>query len=213
MQIEITIEYHEKDIPSGTSPYSRKENIKVRIPEVSLDDAPLAFLVHHCKDRAIEVRLHKSQLYKEARISYYNGKKTKEYPIDEIPWNRVLHKYSPFGGYSSKAEYIAFLKVAVREYLIVGNVVYRRCNEPYYHITNTAYKNRRTVIFPEFSDKSKKIMSGYSALDKETAIQDAIALAKKRGDANNMEDIKRMPHGHIDVLIPHACKRKFKRQI
>ena len=186
---------------------------KAKIKEASKEEAPLAFIVHSLKERPMEVRLFKGQLYKEARISFYNGKKSEEYPFDAIPWETVFRKYTGYGEYISKSEYIAYLKLTSREYLIVDGVVFRRCYEPFYRITTFDYRGCGTAIFPEFSDKSRKEVPGYSALDKDKAIADAIKIAEGRGDEKDIDSIKEMAQGPIEVIIPSACKRKFRPQI
>lgn len=107
----------------------------------------MAFIVHSLKERPMEVRLYKNQLYKEARISFYNGKESEEYPFDAIPWETVFRKYTGYGEYISKSEYIAYLKLTSREYLIVDGVVFRRCYEPFYRITTFGYRGCGTAIF------------------------------------------------------------------
>lgn len=88
MTIELNIEFHESEIPPRCRlprHVSHKETVKVKIKEASKKEAPLAFIVHSLKERPMEVRLYKNQLYKEARISFYNGKESEEYPFDAIP--------------------------------------------------------------------------------------------------------------------------------
>lgn len=214
MVIEIEIEFHENEIPPRCRkprPIGHKEKVKVRIKEATASEAPVAFIVHSLKERPMEVRLFKNQLYKEARISFYNGKSAEEYAFEAIPWETVFRKYPNYGEYT-KAEYIAYLKLTSREYLIVDGRVFHRCYEPFYRITTFGYYGCGTAIFPEFSDKSRKEVFGYSALDKDQAISDAIEIARNRGDEKDFDSIRRMPHGPIDVIIPSACKRKFKRQ-
>ena len=216
MVIEIEIEFHENEIPPRCRkprPIGHKEKVKVRIKEATASEAPVAFFVHSLKERPMEVRLFKSQLYKEARISFYNGKCAEEYAFEAIPWETVFRKYPNYGEYTTKAEYIAYLKLTSREYLIVDGRVFHRCYEPFYRITTFGYYGCGTAIFPEFSDKSRKEVFGYSALDKDQAISDAIEIARNRGDEKDIDSIRRMPHGPIDVIMPSACKRKFKRQI
>lgn len=216
MTIELNIEFHESEIPPRCRlprPVSHKETVKVKIKEASKEDAPVAFIVHSLKERPMEVRLYKNQLYKEARITFYNGKESEEYSFDEIPWETVFCRYTRYGEYITKAEYIAYLKLRSREYLIVDGVVFRRCYEPFYRITTFGYQGCGTAIFPEFSDKSRKEVYGYSALDKERAIADAIKIASERGDEKDIDSIKAMAQGPIDVLIPSACKRKCRPQI
>lgn len=215
MTIELNIEFHESEIPPRCSlprPVSHKETVKVKIKEANKEEAPMAFLVHSLKERPIEVRLYKNQLYKEARITFYNGKESEEYSFDEIPWETAFCRYTRYGEYITKAEYVAYLKLRSREYLIVDGVVFRRCYEPFYRITTFGYRGCGTAIFPEFSDKSRKEVYGYSALDKDRAIADAIKIASERGDEKDIDSIKTMAQGPIDVLIPSACKRKFRPQ-
>lgn len=216
MVIEIEIEFHENEVPPKCRkprPIGHKEKVKVRIREASATEAPVAFIVHSLRERMMEVRLFKNQLYKEARISFYNGKRSEEYEFDAIPWESVFRKYPNYGEYTTKAEYVAHLKLTSREYLIVDGKVFRRCYEPFYRISTFGYYGCGTAIFSEFSDKSRKEVFGYSALDKERAIADAINIATERGDEKSVDSIKEMVHGPIDVIIPSACKRKFKRQI
>lgn len=216
MTIELNIEFHESEIPPRCRlprPVSHKENVKVKIKEANKEEAPVAFIVHSLKDRPMEIRLYKNQLYKEARISFYNGKESEEYSFDAIPWESVFRKYMGYGEYISKAEYIAYLKLTSREYLIIDGVVFRRCYEPYYRITTFGFHGCGTAIFPEFSDKSRKEVPGYSALDKERAIADAVKIACGRGDESSINSIKEMAQGPIDVIIPSACKRKFRPQL
>lgn len=216
MVIEIEIEFHENEIPPRCRkprPIGHKEKVKVRIKEATASEAPVAFIVHSLNERPMEVRLFKKQLYKEARISFYNGKSAEEYAFEAIPWESVFRKYPNCGEYTTKAEYIAYLKLTSREYLIVDGKVFRRCYEPFYRITPFGYYGCETSIFPEFSDKSRKEVFGYSALDKDRAIADAIKIAAKRGDDKDIESIKEMAQGPIDVIIPSACKRKFRPQL
>lgn len=216
MIIELNIEFHESEIPPRCRlprPVSHKETVKVKIKEARKEDAPVAFIVHSLKERPMEVRLYKNQLYKEARISFYNGKKAEEYSFDTIPWETVFRKYTGYMEYISKSEYIAYLKLTSREYLIVDGVVFRRCYEPFYRITTFGYRGCGTAIFPEFSDKSRKEVPGYSALDKEKAIADAVKIACERGDESSINSIKKMVQGPIEVIIPSACKRKFRPQL
>lgn len=216
MTIEIEIEFHENEIPPRCRkprPIGHKDKVKVKISETTAENAPLAFLVHAYRERPTEIRLYKNQLYKEARISFYNGKRSEEYSFDSIPWETVFRKYTPYREYTTRAEYIAYLKLTSKEYLIVDDVVFRRCYEPYYHITTFGYYGCGTAIFPEFSDKSRKVVSGYSALEKEAAVKDAVEIAKGRGDEKSIPGIQNLSQGHIDVLMPNVCKRKFKSQI
>lgn len=216
MVINLEIEFHENEIP----PRCRKprqvrhqDTVSVKIRETTFEAAPIAFIVHSLRGRPVNVRLYKGQLYKEARISFYNGKESEEYPFESIPWHTVFCNYTPSNAYTTRAEYIAYLKVESREYLIVDRALYVRCYEPYYKITTFGLFGDGTAIFPEFSLKSRKIVFGYSALDKDQAIEDAVAIAKERGDDGSIDGIKNLAQGPIDVLIPEACKRKFNPQI
>ncbi len=216
MVINLDIEFHENEIP----PRCRKprhvkhqDTVSVKIREATSEAAPIAFVVHSLRGRPMNVRLYKGQLYKEARISFYNGKESEEYPFENIPWRTVFCKYTPSNAYATRAEYIAYLKVESREYLIVDRALYVRCYEPYYKITTFGLFGDGTAIFPEFSLKSRKIVFGYSALDRDQAIEDAVAIAKERGDDESIDGIKNLAQGLIDVLIPEACKREFKPQI
>lgn len=186
-----------------------KDTVNVKINEASEADAPAAFIFHSYNKTPLKVLLYKGCLYKEARISFYNGKELEEYSFDDIPWHSVLSKYTPPGEYTTKAEYIAYLKVKSRDYLIVNRTLYVRCYEPYYEITTFGCYGDGTAIFPQFSCKSRKVVYGYSC----TAISDAIKIANGRGDSKCVERIKNLSQGHIEVLLPEVCKRKFKPQI
>ena len=216
MQIKLTIQFHEQEIP----PKCRKprnveheETVKVKIADTTEEEAPVAFVVHQYNESPIKVRSYKGQLYKEVPVVFYNGKECKEYKLEDIPWEKLLKKYTRFGDYTTKSEYMTFLQVTSREYLLVNGVVYKRCYEPYYRIVTFGCSGDGTAIFPEFSDKSRKTVSGYSALDKERAIKDAILIAEGRKDNHCNDDIEKLSQGEISVHAPEFCKRKFKPQI
>lgn len=216
MVLEIDIEFHESEVPPRCRKprmIGHKDKVKVKIAESTPEEAPVAFLVHSLKERPIEVRLHRGQLYKEARISFYNGESSEEYAFEAIPWQSVFEKYTGFGEYTTKQEYIAYLKLRSREYLVVDKKVFRKCYEPYYRVITFGLYGGGTAIFPEFSDKSRKVVVGYSALDRDRAISDATHKAKERGDEESIPSIRKMAQGPIEVLIPEACKRKFRPQI
>lgn len=216
MVINLEIEFHESEIPPRCRKprmVGYKDVVKVKIAEATDTDAPVAFVVHDLKDEPTKVRVFRGKLYKEARVSFYNGKCSEVYQFEKTPWHTLFHKYSPYGTYTTKAEYVAYLKVESRKYLIVDNVLYTRCYEPFYQITTFGCYGDGTAIFPEFSSKSRKEQFGYSALDKDNAIADAIAIARNRGDDKCIDSIRNLVHGPIDVLKPELCKRKFKPQI
>lgn len=216
MVTSLEIEFHESEIPPRCRKprmIGHKDTVNVKINEASEADAPAAFIFHSYNKKPLKVLLYKDCLYKEARISFYNGKELEEYSFDDIPWHSVLSKYTPPGEYTTKAEYIAYLKVKSRDYLIVNRTLYVRCYEPYYEITTFGCYGDGTAIFPQFSCKSRKVVYGYSSLDRGTAISDAIKIANGRGDSKCVERIKNLSQGHIEVLLPEVCKRKFKPQI
>lgn len=215
MVIELEIEFHEQEVPPRCRlprPVEHKDTTKVKIAEVSPEVAPVVFVIRNERDKT-EVRRYKDKLYKEAKLSFYNGKQQEEYPFEEIPWQTIFRKYTPFGEYTTRAEYEAYLKLRSKEFLIVDKVVFIRCTEPYYHIAVFGYSGCGTAVFPEFCDSSRKSVLGYSALDKETAIKDAVKIARSRGDEDCIERIEKLVHGYIEVLDPSACKRKFTKQI
>ena len=216
MVTSLEIEFHESEIPPRCRKprmIGHKDTVNVKINEASEADAPAAFIFHSYNKTPLKVLLYKGCLYKEARISFYNGKELEEYSFDDIPWHSVLSKYTPPGEYTTKAEYKPYLKVKIRDYLIVNRTLYVRCYEPYYEITTFGCYGDGTAIFPQFSCKSRKVVYGYSSLDRGTAISDAIKIANGRGDSKCVERIKNLSQGHIEVLLPEVCKRKFKPQI
>lgn len=215
MVIELEIEFHENEIPPKCRlprPVEHKDTTKVKIAETTPEEAPTVFVIHG-PDKDIEVRRYKNRLYKKSNPSFYNGTRQEEYPFEDIPWQTIFRKYNSFGEYTTRAEYEAYLKLRSKEYLIVDKVVFIRCFEPYYHIATFGYSGCGTAIFPEFCDNSRKNVLGYSALDKEIAIKDAIQIARSRKDEGCIERIENLVHGYIEVVDPTACKRKFTRQI
>ena len=216
MELQIDIDFSEMEIPPRCRlprAVSHKDVVKVKIKEATPEDAPVAFIVHSYNSAPLSVRLYKNQLYKEARISYYDGKQSQVYPFDETPWEMEL---SPtrlsFEKDMTKAEVLAYLKTRSRQYLIVDRTVYVQCYEPYYHITTFGYSGCGTGIFADYAIRSRKIVYGYSALDKDKAVADAVAIAESRGDYSCVESIRNCSDGYIEVMIPGACKRKYKPQ-
>ena len=216
MEVLIDIGFSENEIPPRCRlprAISHTETVKVKIKEATPEEAPVAFVVHSYNSAPLSVRLYKNQLYKEARISYYDGKQSQVYPFDETPWKTELSPTrSSFEKGLTKAEVMAYLKTRSRQYLIVDRTVYVQCYEPYYHITTFGYSGCGTGLFIDYSIRSRKVVYGYSALDKDKAIEDAIAIAEGREDQSCIENIKKCVQGHIEVLMPVACKRKYKPQ-
>lgn len=213
MTIDLEIEFHENEIPPRCRkprPIEHKETVKVKIREVSDEVAPIAFTIEGDRKDSVIIREYKGQLYKEANISFYNGREREPYAFDQIPWQTVLEKYTFPGTYTTRAEYIAYLKVQSRKYLIVDKTVYNLCYEPYYEIVTFGLCGDGTAIFPQFSDRSRKMVRGYSALEKDKAINDAITVAKATRDEKHISGIANLVHGEIKVLMPEMCKRKYK---
>lgn len=213
MVIDLQIEFHEQEIPPKcrkARPVGYQENVKVKVREAEPDSAPVAFLIEERGKNPLIIREYKGQLYKEANISFYNGKESEPYPFDEIPWETLFKKYTIPGTYTTRAEYIAYLNVESRKYLIVDRTVYRQCYEPFYEIVTFGLCGDGTAIFPQFSDRSRKMVQGYGALEKEKAIADAIVVANGRRDGKSIPGIKNLVHGEIKVLLPQMCKRKYK---
>ena len=216
MVIDLEIDFHKSEIPPRCRKprmVGHKDVVKVKIVEAIAEEAPISFIVHSYDKKPLNVRSYKGNLYKEARVSFYNGKESEEYSFQDIPWHTVLSKYTPPHEYTTREEYVAYLKVKSREYLIVDKVLYEKCYEPYYQITTFGCYGDGTAIFPQFSCKSRKEVYGYSALDKDKAISDAIAIALGRGDDKCVDGIRELVHGPIDVLKPELCKRKYKPQL
>lgn len=216
MKLQLEIDFSELEIPAGCRKprhVEYKDTITVKIREATPENAPVAFIVHQFNQKPIKVRSYKGQLYREAWISYYDGKKSQVYPFEDTPWQQVLWPYrNPFDRPMTKAECVAYIKKEANTYLIVDNEVYRLCYEPYYRITTFGYSGCGTDIFTEFSSKSRKIVDGYSALDKSKAIKDAITIASERGDKHSILSITELSQGWIDVLLPVCCTRKFNPQ-
>lgn len=188
------------------------EKVNIKICETSLEEAPIAFIVKLINEGSINIRTYKGQLYREARVSFYNGVESTEYNLEDIKWEHVLGKYQQSGELTTKAEYVAHLKLKSREYLLIDGVLYQKCYEPFYKIQTLGPKGGGTSIIVEFSDKSRKVVEGYSALHEKQVVNDAIKVAKCRDDFSSIPFLENLSAGRIQVKDTSKCRRLYKPQ-
>ena len=101
-------------------------------------------------------------------------------------------------------EQVARLKSKADEYVILNGVIWHRTGEPYYY-TNTfgfGHNHGGTGLF--IGTHRGEPTEGFSALEREKAIEYGRAVASNRGDTESVDDIGK--YGNIEVLMPEMVK-------
>lgn len=230
MKVDLNIRYTEMVTPPRCRkprPEDGDATISVNIKEVPEERAPVAFIVKEFEHEQRYVRFYSGKLYRqiqERRDRAHDCGSIMPLWItqkaENVNWQWLIgnssgifrrgkHLYWDYGSRKSNVERI---KRNAQKYIVIDDIAYELTGEPYYSVTCFGLGNNHggTDIFIDWSERSNKKVFGYTPLDKEAAINSAIDIATRRGDTEDIEDLRACEFYDIKVLIPTAVKRTYK---
>ena len=182
-------------------------DIKVAIPSVSSQEAPVAFILSdysHRKDKQTELRLYGGKLWKQYTDWDRSGEeavRVKDFGPDYL--KRLLHPSLPYGHSRSREFCVKKYREEAERYMLIDGTIWERAGEPRY-VVNTfglGHNHGGTGLFVEEYYNSNIANTNYfSALDGDAAVAYANKVAERRGDTNDVGKFEKM----IEVLIPEA---------
>lgn len=200
------------------------------IREVSAEQAPIAFIVKEYDRKARNVRLYDGKLWRQIQDRRKeegglegNSPLWVNTVINENKWKDFLISNN-YGTYNSIGKYWDYGTIIEKKldldakskcHLIVDGEAYERTGEPFYNVLcfGLGGNHGGTGFFVKWADfRDRGCLYGWSASDKQKAIDKAVAIALERGDTKSEEHIRNTPYD-ILVLIPKAIRRRYDREL
>ena len=210
MNITVVYEYEESYLPTKRHRIPRWRNVEgetvVTIKEVSKSDAPVAFIVNEIN---VTDKYHwvDEQLWVPLQWKDMHCDKTGLYPISELV--KHIQQYSPYS-YNRrkiKQDVIDGIINEASRFIIIDGIVCRKKGEPRYVLMTFGLgcnHGGTSLMIDNYYNSNISKDRYYNALDREQAIADAKAVAKRRGDTKHLEYIGES--WVIEVLMPEAVK-------
>jgi hypothetical protein len=203
------VSYYCAYIPSARSQkFSFDEvrgEIKVSIPSVSSEEAPIAFRLSdysHTEKGKTEIRWYDGKLYSRCVMDDFVSRGGKESVKPEYMAENCRPSL-PYGHNRSREICVKRYRSYYQDYILVDGYVWRRCGEPRY-VVNTfglGHNHGGTGLFvEEYYNQNIPASNYFSALDGDAAVAYANKVAERRGDTESMGRFEKM----IEVLIPEA---------
>jgi len=218
MKIKSNYKYYESYFPTSRHKKLRwreaADSLTVSVQEITKGDAPVVFQVDdysmHANGYEItDVRMYKGKLY---QVSYCHDHWFRG-PHEPVPVEKLtarIERYchcaaAPHEGSRERA--IDDIRSFALSYLVIDEVVHRKCNEPMYCIYTfgLGHNHGGTSLSINWGYNSNIGHSRYfNVLQREEAIETAKSIALGRGDT---ESVERIGRGNIIVLDKSAVKR------
>jgi len=211
MELNVAFKFTESYLPSKRHRKLRwreaQDETLVNIPEVTREDAPIAFVATEGVDETADYHWYNEQVWKPVKWGDMVCRAEGLFPVGKfIEWlrQRAIH---PYGVIQPKEEAIAVFEKLVCDFIIVDGIVCRKSGEPRYVINTFGLGHNHggtsLSIDTHYNGNIHKNRY-YNALDKERAIADTIEIATNRGDDKSIPGIG--VYWVIDVLMPEAVR-------
>ena len=206
MKIEKKIKYTEWYLPSKRHrklrPRKIEDTIELDIPEISEEDAPVAFRVSDCLETTTDYRYFDDKLWVKMYSSEVICGAQGLLSPSELHY-RIGISY----GNHTKEEVVEACKKDIQNYMLIDGVVYRIIDEPLYVCMTFGLGHNHggtsLMIHNGYNTNISKDRY-FNALQREEAIKYTKEKALKRGDTDDLERIGESYN--IEVLIPEAVK-------
>lgn len=208
--IIVSERYYCAYIPSARSQkYSFEEvrgEIKVSIPSVSDQEAPVAFRLSdysHKEEKNTEIRWYQGRCYHRCTYRHTGGDELHIEWLTEKDAKGEMRVTLPYGHARSRELCIKEYRKAAKDLLLIDGYLWRVCGEPRYVIKTfgLGHNHGGTGMFVENWYNSNISRERYfSALEGDKAVAYANKVAERRGDTNDVGKFEKM----IEVLIPEA---------
>lgn len=227
MNIDITIQYHEEYRPTPRSKKivtrSVSKPVSVELGEITGEEAPVAmrtydYVSHLPTDNQFDYtdfRWYKEKFYTKVlnkdMICCQDDKQS--IANDPYPLESFLERLSPWLGQSWSASY-DFDSVHkscldyLADYLVIDGELWKVRGEPMYCIYTFGLGHNHGGTSLSIDTHYNENISWeryFNALHRDDAINEAVRIAKARGDTDSVDFLKN-PTYRIDVLIPEAVK-------
>ena len=203
--ITINERYYCAYIPSARSQkYSFDEvkgDIKVGIPSLTSEEAPVAFRITKYGETR-EIRWYEGKCWRKATKNDYVSHGGPDGVTPDWP-DFHLNADLPHGYARDRKTCQKKYREAAKGYILVDGYLWHQCGEPRY-VINTfglGHNHGGTGLFVEEYYNSNISRERYfSALDGDKAVSEANRIAERRGDTESMGRFEKM----IEVLLPEA---------
>jgi len=205
--VTINERYYCAYIPSARSQKFQFDEvegeIKVSIPSVSSQEAPVAFRLtdySHTEKGKTEIRWYDGRLWKRCTKGDFESRGGNDsITPDQLRLNPSL----PYGHARSRELCTKKYRKEAERYLVIEGELWQQTGEPRY-VINTfglGHNHGGTGLFvEEWYNENISRERYFSALDGERAVAEANRIAERRGDINDVGRFEQM----IEVLIPEA---------
>lgn len=191
-------------------PVSHEATATYDVPQVSADDAPVAFKVERAIAEKVEqIRTHGGNLY--ARYLPWAHQEEPSIPgSDHFPAEVDGDRYHSFLSRPESAEeFEQNVQDHYGNFLIIDGEVWVATSEPRYVVMTFGLGNNHggTGLMDSSSDNQNIMATSYFRADEyEQARQHAIQVASRRGDTEDVARFEKNPESYrsIEVVIPDA---------
>lgn len=220
MKIEFRMKYREWKVPPRCRKPRHEDKeciVKLSIPEITSDKAPVAFIVSEHGEERRKVVYFRGRLYRQyqdrRKDESVDGPLFVNQRAEQMNWQWQFESYTHSNG--SKEDYLHYVRTLAKRWLIIDRYVYERCCEPYYSVTTfgLGHNHGGTGFFVEWANPVARKLRGWSALDTHAAIEGAVMVALNRGDTDSEAYIRNGGNGSIEVLMPEVINRIYDNPI
>ena len=184
-----------------------KGEIKVNVPSVTSQEAPVAFRLSdysHREEKRTELRWYGGKLWRQYTEWDRSGEKSvRATDFGPEHLEHLLNPSLPWGHSRTRAICVKRYRQEAEQYLLIDGHIWERAGEPRY-VVNTfglGHNHGGTGLFvEEFYNDNIPNTNYFSALDGEAAVAYATKVATRRGDTESLGKFEKM----IEVLIPEA---------
>lgn len=220
MQIKKMLEYSEKYLPTPRCRKWRIRHVKAeftaKICEAALSDAPVVLKVHDYETYAeglntTDYRLYDGKLYVQALYGRYHNCDKAVY-ANPVTVASDLNRLFIFGNRHLGREGVAAdYQAQADKLLILEGIVWIKATEPFYAVQcfGLGGNHGGTALMIDRNWHHAFDEDTYSALERETAVKEAVQIALARGDTESVAHIQSKEY-RIEVLDPSVIK--FHRQ-
>lgn len=220
MKIEFCMKYREWKVPPRCRKPRHEDKeciVKLSIPEIISDKAPVAFIVSEHNEERRKVVFFRGRLYRQyqdrRKDESDDGPLYVNQRVEQMDWQWQFESYThPYG---SKEDYLHYVKTLAKRWLIIDGYVYEKCCEPYYSVITfgLGHNHGGTGFFVKWANPVARKLQGWSALDTHAAIEGAVMVALNRGDTDSEAYIRGGGNGHIEVFMPEAVKLLYDNPV
>ena len=200
----VRVNYYCAYIPSARSQKFQFDEvageIKVSVPQVSKEGAPVAFRLsdyHHT-----EIRFYGGRLWRQVQLNDIESGRVFE-PVKADRLGGILRPNLPWGHAKNRELCTKKYRQEAERYMVVDGELWQLTGEPRY-VINTfglGHNHGGTGLFVEsYYNENISRERYFSALDGDRAVAEANRIAERRGDTESVGRFEKM----IEVLIPEA---------